>query len=150
MAGHFPEETINQGNYYPSNYDQPNIVNLNWKYGLSRRFFLTSNFTYRTGRPVTVPYSYAVINHIPIVNFSERNQYRVPDYHRLDLALVMEGNHRRKKVWDGTWVLSLYNVYARKNVYTIFYRKNENGLQQAYQMSIVGTILPSLSYRFRF
>jgi len=150
VVGQFSEETLNKGNYYPSNYDQPNIVNFNWKYGLSRRFFLTSNFTYRTGRPVTIPYSYTAVNNVPIVNFSERNQYRVPDYHRLDLAIVMEGNHRRKKLWDGTWVLSLYNVYSRKNVYTVFYKKNENGLQQAYQMSIIGTILPSLSYRFRF
>lgn len=150
VAGQSPEETINQGNYYPSNYDQPNILNFNWKYGLSKRFFLTSNFTYRTGRPVTIPYAYSDVEHITIVDFSGRNQYRAPDYHRLDLAIVMEGNHRRKKIWDGTWVLSLYNVYARKNVYTIFYKKNAYGLQQAYQMSIVGTILPSLSYRFRF
>jgi hypothetical protein len=149
VAGQSSEETINKGNYYPSNYDQPNIVNFNWKYGLSRRFFLTSNFTYRSGRPVTIPYSYTAIDNVPIANFSERNQYRIPDYHRLDLALVMEGNHRRKKLWDGTWVLSLYNVYSRKNVYTVFYKKNSYGLQQAYQMSIIGTILPSLSYRFR-
>jgi CarboxypepD_reg-like domain/TonB-dependent Receptor Plug Domain len=149
VVGATPEETINHGNYYPSNYDQPNIINLNWKYGLSRRFYFTGNFTYRTGRPVTVPYSYTTIDNIPIVNFSDRNQYRVPDYHRLDLAIVMEGNHRRKKLLDGTWVLSIYNVYARKNVYTIFYQKNPSGLQEAYQMSIIGTILPSLSYKFK-
>ncbi len=88
---------------YPSNYDQPNIINLNWKYGLSRRFSLTGNFNYRTGRPITVPYSYTVIDNTPIVNFSARNGYRVPDYHRLDLALVIEGNHKKKKFWDGTW-----------------------------------------------
>jgi hypothetical protein len=142
-------ETINNGKQYRSNYDQPNIVNLNWKYGLSRRFAFTGNFTYRTGRPVTVPVSYAIVDHTPIVNFSDRNQYRVPAYHRLDLALVMEGNHRRKKFWDGTWTFSLYNVYARKNVYTVFYAQTQYSLQKAYQMSIIGTVLPSLSYRFK-
>jgi len=140
---------INDGKRYPSNYDQPNIVNLNWKYGLSRRFSLTGNFNYRTGRPITVPYSYTVIDNTPVVNFSSRNGYRVPDYHRLDLALVIEGNHKKKKFWDGTWVVSFYNVYGRKNVYTVFYDRNANGLQQAYRMSIVGTILPSISYRFK-
>jgi TonB-dependent Receptor Plug Domain/CarboxypepD_reg-like domain len=149
VDGPTPEERINNGNWYRSNYDQPNVVNLNWKYGLSRRFSFTGNFTYRTGRPVTVPYSYAVIDNIPIVNFSERNGYRVPDYHRLDLAIVMEGNHRRNKFWDGTWTLSLYNVYARKNVYSVFYKTNDFGLQTAYRMSIVGTVLPSLSYKFK-
>jgi hypothetical protein len=140
---------VNDGKEYPSNFDQPNIVNLNWRYALSKRFFFTGNFNYRTGRPVTVPYSYTSIDHVQIVNFSDRNGYRIPDYHRLDLAIVMEGNHRKKKFWDGTWVLSFYNVYARKNVYTVFYQKDENGLLKPYQMSLVGTIVPSLSYRFK-
>jgi len=150
VAGKFDEETINGGNYYRANNDQPHVANLNWKYGISRRFSFTGNFTYRTGRPITVPYSYAVIDNIPVVNFSGRNEYRVPDYHRLDLALVIEGSHRRKKFWDGTWTISIYNVYARKNVYTIFYQKNANGIQSAYRMSIVGTALPSISYKFKF
>lgn len=142
-------ESINNGNWYSSNYDQPNVVNLTWRYALSRRFSFTGNFTYRTGRPITLPYSYSTINHIPIVNYSDRNQYRVPDYHRLDLALVIEGNHRRKKVIDGSWIISFYNIYARKNVYSVFYKTNEAGLQRPYQLSIIGTILPSVSYRFK-
>jgi hypothetical protein len=149
VVSQFQGESINNGNYYPSNFDQPNIVNLNWKYGLSRRVSFTGNFTYHTGRPVTIPYSYSTIDNIPIVNFSERNQYRVPSYHRLDFALVIEGNHRRKKFWDGTWAISIYNVYARKNVYTVFYGKEKNGLLAPYRMSIVGTALPSISYRFK-
>jgi CarboxypepD_reg-like domain/TonB-dependent Receptor Plug Domain len=150
VVGNFDEEIINKGDWYPSNVDQPNIVNLNWKYSLSRRFFLTGNFTYRTGRPVTIPYSYSVIDNIPIVNFSERNGYRIPDYHRLDIALVIEGSHRRKKFWDGTWAFSFYNVYSRANVYSVFYGKNGNGLQSAYSMSIIGSIIPSISYQFKF
>jgi hypothetical protein len=149
VAPNVAGETINDGRQYRSNYDQPNILNLNWKYGLSRRFTFTGNFTYRTGRPVTVPVSYAIIDHTPIVNFSDRNQYRVPDYHRLDLALVMEGSHKRKKFWDGTWTLSFYNAYARKNVYTVFYGQTNYSMQKAYRMSIIGTVLPSLSYRFK-
>jgi hypothetical protein len=149
VQGSSDAESINHGAYYRSNYDQPNIVNVNWKYGLSRRFSFTGNFTYHTGRPVTVPTSYAVIDHIPVITFSARNEYRVPDYHRLDIALVIEGSHKRKKFWDGTWTISFYNVYARKNVYTVYYDKNPNGLQSAYQMSIVGTVLPSISYRFK-
>ncbi len=150
VSGNFDEETINKGDWYPSNVDQPNIINLTWKYNLSRRFFFTGNFTYRTGRPITVPYSYSVIDNVPIVNFSERNSYRIPDYHRLDIALVMEGSHRRKKFWDGTWILSFYNVYSRANVFSVFYAKNANGLQTAYSMSIIGSIVPSISYQFKF
>ena len=150
VRSQFPDESINNGNYYPSNYDQPNVINLTWRYDVSRRIFFTGNFTYRTGRPITLPYSYATVGNIPIVNFTDRNMQRLPDYHRLDIALVIEGNHRRKKILDGSWIFSLYNVYARKNVYSVFYKTDAAGVQSPYQLSIVGTILPSVSYQFKF
>ncbi len=149
VQSQFPQESINNGNYYPSNYDQPNVVNLTWRYEISRRFSFTGNFTYRTGRPITLPYSYTIIDNIPVVNYSDRNMERIPDYHRLDIALVIDGNHKRKKIVDGSWIISLYNVYARKNVYSVFYKSNENGIQTPYQLSIIGTVMPSISYRFR-
>ncbi len=149
VKSQFPGESINNGNYYPSNYDQPNIVNLTWRYELSRRFSFTGNFTYRTGRPITLPYSYTVIDNVPIVNFTNRNMERIPDYHRLDLALVIEGNHKRKKIVDGSWIISFYNVYARRNVYSVFYKTNSEGVTTPYKLSIIGTILPSISYQFK-
>lgn len=150
IAGPTPDESINNGNEYPSNYDQPHMVNLSWKYGISRRFYFSGYFTYRTGRPVTVPVSAYSVEGITIADFSDRNEYRIPDYHRLDLALIMEGNHKRRKFWDGTWTFSVYNVYSRKNPYTIFFKDDGTGRLKAYQLSIVGTALPSLSYSFRF
>lgn len=150
ITGDFDEENINKGNIYPSNYDQPHIVNLSWKYNLSRRIFFTGFFTYHTGRPVSIPVAAAVIDNFIIAQFSERNQFRIPDYHRLDLALVIEGNHRRKKLGDGTWVISVYNVYGRKNAYSVFFRDNGAGSLNPYQLSIVGTALPSISYNFKF
>jgi hypothetical protein len=150
FAGPSDVESINNGNVYPSNYDQPHIVNVTWKVNLTRRHFFTGNFTYHTGRPVTIPVARFNFDNIPIAYFSERNQYRIPDYHRLDLALVIEGNHKRKKLGDGTWIFSVYNVYARKNVYTVFFRPAPNGVAKPYQLSIIGTILPSISYNFKF
>ncbi|MBL7870222.1 MAG: TonB-dependent receptor [Cyclobacteriaceae bacterium] len=150
INGEFEDEKINKGNQYPSNFDQPHIVNLVWKYNLSRRYFFTGNFTYHTGRPVTVPLAGFLVDNITVANFSERNQFRIPDYHRLDIAFILEGNHKRKKFWDGTWALSFYNVYARKNPYTVFFKDNGDGYLSPYQLSIVGTILPSLSYSFKF
>jgi TonB dependent receptor/CarboxypepD_reg-like domain/TonB-dependent Receptor Plug Domain len=146
----FEEETINGGKYFSSNFDQPHVVNANFKYAPSRRFAITGNFTYHTGRATTVPVSYNVIDNIPIVNYSERNGYRVPDYHRLDLAFVLEGDHKKKKLWRGTWTMSFYNIYARRNVYTVFYGPNAEGIQSAYRMAIIGTVIPSLSYRIAF
>jgi len=150
VAGPTVAESVNEGREYPSNFDQPHMVNLAWKYNISRRYFFTGNFTYRTGRPVTTPLYGFLSDNITVAYFSDRNQYRIPDYHRLDVALVREGNHKRKKLLDGTWTLSLYNVYARKNAYSVFFKDGGNGVLRPYQLAIIGTVLPSLSYNFRF
>jgi hypothetical protein len=82
--------------------------------------------------------------------FSDRNQFRIPDYHRLDVALSIEGNHKRRKIAEGTWVISVYNVYGRQNPYTIFFKNSLNGVPVPYQLSIIGTIFPSISYNLKF
>ncbi len=150
FVGSTPDQSISEGQVYRSSYDQPHIVNASWKIGITKRHFFTGNFTFHTGRPVTIPLAAFNIDNMAVAYFSERNQYRVPDYHRLDLALVIEGTHKRKKLGDGTWVFSLYNVYARKNVYTVFFRMGSDGVPRPYQLAIIGTILPSISYNLRF
>lgn len=150
FSGSSTTESINRGKQYPSNFDQPHILNISWKVNMSRRYFLTGNFTYRTGRPVTVPLSVFEFENSTVAYFSGRNQYRIPDYHRLDLALVIEGNHKRKKMGDGTWIFSVYNVYGRQNPYTIFFKGSYNGVPKPYQLSIVGSIFPSVSFNFKF
>jgi hypothetical protein len=149
IAGSTLIESINRGEKYPANFDQPHILNLAWKYNLSRRHFFTGSFTYHTGRPVTVPLSVFALEQTTVAYFSGRNQYRIRDYHRLDLALVVEGNHKRKQKLKGTWVFSVYNVYGRKNPYTVFFKSSRGGIPRPYQLSIVGTIFPSVSYNFK-
>ncbi len=155
IAGPTSQESINNGVEYASNYDQPHIINLSWKYAISKRHFFTGGFTFRQGRPVTLPVSAFIIDNIPVSNFSERNQFRIPNYHRLDIALVVEGNHKRKKFWDGTWTFSIYNLYARKNAYSVFFREVDiafvkQTVSRPYQLAIIGTMLPSVTYSFKF
>ncbi len=150
IQGPTASESINNGKEYASNFDQPHNVNISWKYNISRRYFFTGSFTYRTGRPITTPLSGFVIDNIGVSNFSNRNEYRIPDYHRLDIALVLEGSHKRKKLFDGTWIFSVYNVYGRKNPYTIFFKEASNGTLVPYQLSIIGTALPSITYSVKF
>ncbi|MBX2941395.1 MAG: TonB-dependent receptor [Cyclobacteriaceae bacterium] len=148
--GNTTVESANNGEQYASNFDQPHVFNFNWKYNISKRYFFSSNFTYHTGRPITAPNAAYMIDHIPVANFSLRNQYRIPDYHRLDVAFIIEGNHKRKKFWDGTWTISVYNVYGRKNPYTIFFADNGKGVLRPYRMAIIGAAIPSVSYTFKF
>lgn len=149
IDGDFRSETINSGERYPSNFDQPHIANLDLQWIISRRVSVSGNFTYHSGRPVTIPLAAIQVEGQPLAYFSGRNQYRIPDYHRLDLALVIEGNYKRDQKWQGTWVFSLYNVYARKNPYSIFFSQNSDGVLQPYQLAIIGTVLPSISYNLK-
>jgi hypothetical protein len=148
--GTFDSEKINKGKEYASNYDQPHVATINWRYNVSRRYFFSGMFTYHTGRPMSLPVSAYTVDGVPIPDFSERNRYRIPDYHRLDLAFIMEGNHKRKKIWDGTWTISVYNVYARKNAYSVFFKDDGDGRLKPYKLSVIGTAIPSLSYSFKF
>jgi hypothetical protein len=145
----FSDETINNGEEYASNFDQPHVVNLIWKLNITRRHFFTGGFTYRTGRPITLPLTAFSVDNFTVSVFSDRNKFRIPDYHRLDLGFVIEGNHKRKKFWDGTWTISVYNFYARKNAYSVFFKEARPGILRPYQLSIIGTALPSVSYSFK-
>ena len=150
VDGAFSSETINEGAWYPSNYDQPHIVNLNWRYNLTRKVFFTGTFTYHTGRPVSLPRGAYMIDNTVVSDFSERNNYRIPDYHRLDIALVIEGSNRIKKSWEGNWTISIYNVYGRKNPYSVFFSNAGGGVLKPYRLSLIGTAVPSVTYRFKF
>jgi hypothetical protein len=150
VQGSTLKESINKGKEYPSNFDQPHIINFSWKYNLAKRVFFTGNFTYRSGRPITVPLAAFQLENTTVTYYSERNQYRIPEYHRLDFALVIEGNHKRRKIAEATWVFSIYNVYGRQNPYTIFFKNSTNGVPVPYQLSIIGTLFPSISYNIKF
>jgi hypothetical protein len=142
-------ETINQGNYYPSSFDKPNDVTLISNYKINRRFSLSFNFTYSTGRPITLPVSKYYLDGAARLLYSERNQYRIPDYYRADFAMNIEGNHKVKKLAHSSWTISVYNLLGRHNAYSVYF-KSENGVIKSYQLSIFGNPIPSVTYNFRF
>ncbi|GAB3895174.1 TonB-dependent receptor [Spirosoma agri] len=142
-------ETINQGAYYPSNYDKPHDVTMIGNYKINRRFSLSLNFTYSTGRPITLPISKFTLDGAQRLLYSERNQYRVPDYYRADFAMNIEGNHKVKKLAHSSWTIAVYNLTGRRNVYSVYF-KSENGVINGYKLSIFGQPIPSITYNFRF
>jgi hypothetical protein len=148
--GAYDVEKINKGNWYPSGFDQPNIVNINWRYSFTKRIFFTGLFVYHTGRPISLPSLGYLVDGAPVTDFSERNNDRVADYHRLDIAFVIEGSPRKKKYWEGHWIVSVYNVYGRKNPYSVFFADSGGSTLMPYQLSLIGTAVPSLTYSFKF
>ncbi len=139
---------INKGLTYPSNYDKPHVLNVvgNWK--INRRLIFSSNVTYSTGRPITVPKSVFYINDSPFVEYSKRNEFRVPDYFRLDFSLTIEGNLKARKALHSSWMLSAYNATGRKNVNSIYFVSDEGQLK-GYKYSIIGTPIYTVSWIFK-
>lgn len=142
-------EQINKGMEYPSNFDQPNNINFIGNYRLTHRFSFSLNFTYSTGRPITLPiaeYDYA--GSVRVL-YSERNAYRVPDYFRADFSVNLEGNHKIHQKTHNSWTLGVYNLTGRKNAYSVYF-VSQNGGIQGYKLSIFGTAVPFLTYNIRF
>jgi hypothetical protein len=142
-------QTINGGNYYPANFDKPNNVNFIGNYKINHRFSISLNVNYSTGRPITLPIAIYDLGGSERVYYSDRNQYRIPDYFRMDLSMNIEGNHKIKKLKHSSWTLGVYNLTGRKNPYSVYFIE-QNGVIKGYQLSIFGTAIPFITYNFRF
>jgi len=145
----FAEERVNNGEFFPSNFDKPHDVSLILNYKFTRRYSVSANFVYQTGRPVTYPVGTFRFNNSDFVVFSDRNEFRIPDYYRLDLGVNIEGNHRKNKLAHSFWTISVYNVLGRNNPYSVFF-VTDNGEVKALQSSIFSIPVPSITYNFKF
>lgn len=141
-------EKINNGEWYPNNFDQPHNLTILGNYELSKRVSTSLNFNYNTGRPITLPvakFDYAGSERI---YFSERNAYRIPDYFRMDFSINLEGNHKVRKLAHSSWSMGVYNVLGRQNPYSVFFTP-VNGVLQGYQLSIFARPIPFITYNFK-
>lgn len=143
--------TVNRGEWFPADFDTPWNGNLTLKYKVSRSKSISANFTYRSGRPVTVPTGGTLVIYPSwqIPTFSDRNTFRIPDYHRLDLAYTFEDGLIKRDRVKTDLTFSIYNVYARKNAFSVFFRKEGDNFK-AFQLSVLGTVLPFMTYNIRF
>ncbi|MEJ1240663.1 TonB-dependent receptor [Chryseolinea sp. T2] len=138
---------INEGKYYASAFDQPHNVSLVLNYRVGVRGFFATNFHYSTGRPITIPvskFSYDV--YLSVLNYSQRNEYRIPDYHRLDISFTLKDRPHKLSRYRSEWVFSVFNVYGRKNAYSISFDR----YGKAKKLSVLGSVFPSITYNFSF
>ena len=148
VNGKFEEEKVNGGNYFPANYDKPNDLKFVANAKMFRRFNFSTNFVYNTGRPITYPVAYYNFLNVNRVFYSERNEFRIPDYIRLDFAATINGNLKAKKLNHSSLTFTVYNALGRRNPYSIFFRV-EDGAVKGYQMSIFGQPIFMVTYNFR-
>lgn len=143
-------DQINEGNWFNARQDRTHDISVVGLYELSKRWTLGATFVYYTGNAITFPSGKYQVDGKTMFYYSERNGYRMPDYHRLDLSATYEPPMDKKK-FRSSWSFGLYNAYNRKNAYIIDFRENENNpnITEAYKVALFGMI-PSVTWNFKF
>lgn len=144
------EPGINNGEWYRANYDKTHNLSITGAYQLTKKWSFGGIFTYQTGKAATFPNGKYEYQGITIANYGTRNANSLSAYHHLDLSATYIPKPDKKKGWQGEWVFSVYNAYARKNAASYNFGQNiDTGLSEAKKMSIFG-IIPSVTYNFKF
>ena len=147
-------ETINDNEYYPSNYDKPHDLSVVATYDVLPRLHVSLNWVYSTGAPRTLPTGRFEYNGVIAPVYAERNKLRLPDFHRLDLSATFDLKtvERKGRPWlEQNLNLSIYNVYNRHNAASIMFEQDEHDpsvmtAEKLYMFSI----FPSVTYNFKF
>ena len=149
VSSPFPEEAINDGRWFPSNYNKPHTFNFVATRTTYKGGGYSLVFTYSSGRPVTAIESSFIADGTVVPVFSDRNQFTIPDYIRVDFSVTF-GNILNKI--DDSLVFSIYNLLGRENAYSVFYRRPTANffIPKAFKLSVLGSAFPSITYNFKF
>ncbi|MHA8051518.1 TonB-dependent receptor [Aquirufa sp. ROCK-SH2] len=147
-------EGLNSNDWYANRYDRTHTLNIIGQYQVSSKWSFGVNFAYVTGVPYSIPvqkYSYEGIAY-PLTLEGTRGNIRVPDYHRMDVSATKKNKKGLFKKGSSEWVFSVYNLYNRKNPFSIYTRPSDgNALKtEAVQLSIIGSFVPAVTYNFSF
>lgn len=144
----FPEEQINGGAWFPSNYDKPHEINFILSKKMYPRGLFNFSVNYATGRPINAVNSSYVLGGLIVPEYSGRNEYRIPDYFRVDISYTVEKVFSKK---GDSLNFSIYNLLGRRNAYSIFWQKDGDSQQlRSYRLAILGSIFPSITYSIQF
>jgi CarboxypepD_reg-like domain/TonB-dependent Receptor Plug Domain len=165
---------INNGEWYATRFDKRHTLNTVLLYDpiKSKRWSFSATFVIASGTPATFPTNRFEYDGFVVPQNADglRNNYRIPAYHRLDFAATLQGKRRPGRRNQDNWVFSVYNVYARKNPFSVFFRQStdfttisagatpvnptavygQQNTTEAVRYSIFATVIPSVTYNFKF
>lgn len=143
-------DQINEGRWYNARQDRTHDISLVGMYTLSKKWSLGATFVYNTGNAITFPSGKYSVDNKTLFYYTERNGYRMPNYHRLDLSATYEPQRDSKRM-HSSWSFGLYNAYNRKNAYIIDFREQEGNpsVTEAYKIALFG-VIPSVTWNFKF
>ncbi|HJV78655.1 MAG TPA: TonB-dependent receptor, partial [Paludibacter sp.] len=142
---------VNNNEMYLAPYDRPSTLYIVGNYELNEYISFGANFIYATGQPVTYPVARMEVGNVILPVYSKRNEYRMPDYHRLDVSLTWKPKQKKKRNWSGEWNFSIYNIYGHKNAWAInFVDDQDTAYKTKAEMTYLFTFVPSVTYNFKF
>ncbi|WP_286813549.1 MULTISPECIES: TonB-dependent receptor [unclassified Maribacter] len=150
---------INNNNWFSSDFDRPHIINASVNIIADKYNTVSFNFTGQTGRPYTIANGVFEFEDINVPIFLERNNDRLPTYHRLDFSWKVSYSKKKNPRWVGDWTFTVYNVYGRKNAYSRFYSQRDGNLDKdffggfplgSYQLEVSNSPILALTYNFTF
>lgn len=145
---------ISNGDWFVSRYDRTHVLNTVANYDLTKRWSLSANFVFLSGTPSTFPNTKLEIQNIsiPYNTTGNRNNYRITPFHRLDLGATFNFKKNDVRRYKQTLVFSVYNVYNRRNAYSIYFRQNSTNpnINEAVRFSVIGSFVPAITYNFSF
>lgn len=138
---------INNGKEYPAPYDKPNNINVILNYSFTKRLLLSATWIYATGTPITFPVGSQIVGNTAIPIYSGRNEYRMRDYHRLDVSVTLKGKEHTNRLWNGEWVISFYNAYGRHNDWMLNFDLEKGKAERTFLPFL---FFPAITYNFNF
>lgn len=144
---------------FPYKYDRRHDISLVVMHKFNDRIDISGSWVFGTGNAMslsTVKYisNFALESGIQefqkphIQEYGSRNNYRMPNYHRMDIGVNF---HKEKKRITRTWSFGAYNIYNRQNPLWIHWDDSElyPGKDGLFQVSLF-QIIPYFTYSFKF
>jgi hypothetical protein len=145
-----PGNRVNNNNWFDSDFDRPHVFNSTINFKLNKYNTYSFNFTYQTGKPYSIPNAIFKVNNVSVPIYFDRNNSRLPAYHRLDFTWRVHNiNTKEERRFKGDWIFTVYNLYARKNAFNRYFSGNV-GATKTNQIAIFNSALVSLTYSFSF
>jgi hypothetical protein len=141
---------INNNEPYPFMHDNRHCFDINLNYAINDRWSFMIGFTYKSGAATTMAKGFYFWEDIPFTFYSARNGYRLPAYHRMDIAFTRKNRVKPGRRWTSEWTFGINNVYNRQNIFALYMeRVSYNNFGDIKQLSLFG-VMPFVSYKIKF
>lgn len=144
-------DNVNNGKWFPFKYDRRHDFKIAVAHNISKRIQVSGDWVFSSGAAITLPESSYILDGREVIQYGERNSYRMPAYHRMDISVKFM---KQKKKYERAWVISVYNAYNRLNAFYIDmdteYNNTTGARKNVLKQVTLFPIIPSISYQFKF